>query len=205
VLDRWSAVTTPERVHVVTGPTSGARRDELWRRFCSAVDLSPDLYTTETSRSANESLGAAQVAVLREVNDQLDGGIPQPLYAYVVKRRFAQRILRNYPSRKLAYPPEMYEPLQALGESWMREIKAAGYTVHGDLEDLLPAAPASGVPAPDDVTAEEKYDVAKGAIAELLVELARHQGERTPPPRAPVPRTRRLAGRVRELVRSRRL
>ena len=202
ILERWSKVTSPERVHVVTGPPSGAPRDELWKRFCSAVGLDPGAYATELSRSANESLGAAQIAVLREVNTQLDGGIPQPLYAYVVKRLFAQRVLRNYPTRKLSYPESLYEPLRgslgALGGNdpgrWLQRARRP-------LRPVAGSARHPERPHPDEVDAQEKYDVAKGAIADLLVELARQRGSGEPAP----PPTPSFLRRVARAARSRRV
>jgi hypothetical protein len=177
ILERWGAVTTPDRVHVVTAPPHGGPRRELWDRFAGAMGLDPLAYDPETSKSGNESLGAAQVALLREVNESLDGAIPQPLYAHVVKRLFAQRILRAYPSRRLTSPRSMFPPLLELSQQWATQIERAGYSVHGDLADLTPIESDPDTLHPDDVLVEEKYDIARGAIADLLVELSRrHQG-----------------------------
>ena len=94
--------------------------------------------STDVDRPVNESLGAAEVHLLREINASLDGSIPQPYYSRVVKRLFAQRLLGEVRSPRALAPEELREPLTTIAQRWVDQIRAAGYVVHGDLEELLP-------------------------------------------------------------------
>lgn len=172
VLERWSAVAPPERTHVVTAPQSGADPLELLRRFADACGFDADVLDTEISKS-NESLGTAQIAVLRDINVALDDRIRQPQYAGVVKRLFAERILPRHKSPRPVLPQDLYPVLREVSERWVKELDESGVRVHGDLDDLLPAAPAPGSAHPDDVSDAERYAVAREALADVLVEVAK--------------------------------
>ena len=87
-----------------------------------------------------------QVALLRGVNLALDGRLVQPAYGRVVKRYFAQQLLSAHRSRRPTYPADMYDALHTLAQTWIRQIETTGYPVHGDLQELMPLAPATAVP-----------------------------------------------------------
>jgi hypothetical protein len=198
VLRRWGALVPPERVHLVTAPQAGADPDELWRRLAAVVGFDADEMDAEGEK-ANTSLGMAQVALLRDVNSTLDGRIPRPHYDRVAKRLFAQQILAGQrASARPVLPSELFEPLHALAERWVKEIEASGISVHGDLADLVPEPPPEDAPHPDDVTAAERYAAAREAIAELLVEVERLQRRSLREPRRVTPgNLRRVVRRLR--------
>jgi len=180
VLRRWADGLPPGNVHVVVAPPPGADRDELWRRYADAVGIDAAACSTETGLPANVSLGAAQSALLRDVNEALDGRIVRPPYTYVVKRFFAQSVLTQQKAPRLTIPADVYEPARALSETWVHKIEAAGYTVHGDLAELLPVPPPGDAP-PVEVAVEDRYAAATDAIAELLVEITRLRENRLVP------------------------
>jgi len=173
VLGRWAAVVPADHLHVVTVPSSGAAPDELWRRFCDAVGLEPSTVDVRTAATGNESLGAAQVQLLRQVVVALAGRLEQPHYAHVVKRWFAQRLLSGIDGPRAVSPRDLCERLAPASAAAVEHVRGAGYAVHGDLDDLLPSLPDGDVPHPDDVAADEVLDGLPGVLAEMLLEVAR--------------------------------
>ncbi len=170
VLARWSAELPPERVHVVCSPPPGAQPRELWRRFASAVGLDEGRYEPAEG-AANASLGVVEIDLLRRVNLALEGRLVQPAYGRVVKHYLAQRVLASRTSPRPLLPAHLYDDLTHVAERWVKEVDKAGWTVHGDLADLLPVVPQEPVPDPDVVDRDAEVASAAGAVAELLVEL----------------------------------
>ncbi len=193
IFDRWAPQLPPENVHLVVGPPPGSPPDVLWRRFGDAAGFDASAFDPSTEEPrANETLGAVQVAVLRRVNEVLDGRIRQPAYSKVVKRVFAQSILAGQSSAPAQCPPDLVERLAVIATRQNRRIGNRGYQVHGDLGELVPAAGAGSWVDPDAVDPELEAAAAVAAIAELLVENA----EPEPDPGL-VPTARRVGGRLR--------
>jgi hypothetical protein len=180
LLDRFRPLAPPERTHVVVTP-GNASPDLLWRRFADAIELPPDAVDLSDVPRGNESLGAPQIAFLRQVLEALDGRLEQRWYHVVVKRWFAQSLLGTVRSRKPVTPAAVAETLSAVSRSWIDQVSTGGYRVHGDLDELLPDMPPAGAPHPDDVTAAEMLEGLPAVVAEMLVH------------------TRDLRARVREL------
>ena len=176
VLQRWGAVVPASHLHLVVVPPSRNDPAELWRRFTSALALDPAVADPSAAVRPNESLGAAQVALLREVVTALDGRLGQPHYAHVVKRFFAQGQLATVDSRRPMTPPALRTRLRAITEEWLPGIEAAGYSVHGSLSELLPQDPPVEAPHPDDVTPEELLQGLPEVLASVLVEVASLRG-----------------------------
>ncbi len=170
VLQRWSQGLPPERVHVVVCPPRGAPREELWRRFAAAVGVDPGAVRLPPA-AANDSLGAAQVALLRRVNRALDGRLEQPRYAHVVKRFFAQRLLAGVATTPAQAPEELRGVLTEATAAWRRALADRRCRVHGSLDDLTPVAFAGRVRDIDDVPAPELLHGVPDLLAALLVEL----------------------------------
>lgn len=173
VLSRWTADLPPEKVHVVVAPPPGAGPNELWERFADAVGFDGSRIAPKTAaRPANQTLGVAQIQVLRRVNAALDGRIRHPHYARVVKTQFAERLLAAQSSVRPQCPTALVEQLRVLAQERNDVIRARGYTVHGDLEHLVPVVPAADHPSPDDVVRKQERRAYAAAIAELLVDRA---------------------------------
>lgn len=169
LLARWAVVAPPERTHLVVTPGAGAGPDGLWNRFATAIDLPPGLIDPATAPQGNESLGAAQVAFLRQVLTSLDGRLEQPWYSVVAKRWFAQTILGTVRGRKAVAPATVAERLTGVARSWSELVRTGGYQVYGDLDELVPEVPAPGTPTPDEVTAAEMLDGLSDAVALMLL------------------------------------
>jgi hypothetical protein len=204
---RWGGGLPAENLHLVVAPQSGADPRELWHRFGDAVGFdAASLDPTDPRGVSNESLGVTQVAVLRRINEALDGRIRQPAYGQIVKREFAQRMLVNHPSPRLVCPPRLRDQVTELAEQWVDEVKARGYSVHGDLGELLPRPADPEAPTPDDVDPGAEAELAAQALADLLVRRERRRSRAAAHPPPPVPLRRRVLNRLsrlRDAVRSR--
>lgn len=171
LLERWSVVAPPERTHVVPCPQPGAPKSLLWDRFADALGLPADVVDLDRVPRSNESLGTAQVALLREVLVEVGDRLPQPWHSRIAKRWFAQTLLTRGRSARPATPAELAERLTPVSRHWIDTIRAGGYQVHGDLDDLLPVAAPAGSPHPDDVDRLDQLDHLPEVLAEMLVRV----------------------------------
>lgn len=171
LVDRWGALAPPERIHVVTAPRSGSAPSVLWHRFAEAVGMSPDVADLADVPVRNESLGVAQVALLRHVHVALDGRLEQPWRSRVAKRWFAQTMLSRATSDKPVAPAGVVEQLAVVSRAWVDHLAAGGYRVHGDLAELLPELPRADRRHPDDVSAAEIAAGMPEVLAEMLLSV----------------------------------
>jgi hypothetical protein len=171
LLERWAVVAPPERTHVVPCPPPGAPKSLLWERFADAVGLPVDVVDLDSVPRSNESLGTAQVALLREVLVEVGDRLPQPWHSRIAKRWFAQTLLTRGRSGKPVTPTELADRLTPVSRHWIETIRAGGYQVHGDLDDLLPVAAPDGAPHPDDIDRLAQLDALPEVLAEMLVRV----------------------------------
>ena len=170
VLARWSRNLPAEQVHVVTVPPVGAEPGLLWRRFAGLLELDPDAYDS-SARGANTSLGAAEAAVLRRFNTliaELD--VPWPAYAEVFKQRIAPALAERR-GDPIQLPEEYFGWAVQRSEHIVGELRAAGYSVVGDLSELVPTTRPSGVD-PDDVPADAQADAALAGMVSMAALVA---------------------------------
>ncbi len=148
-LRRWTFPLPPERGHLVVCPAPGAPRDALWRRFAEAAGLPADLVDATADVRANPSLGAAEVALLREVNRLLGDSLPTDVRHRLVKREYAEGELAARDSAPARTPDSAAGLLVDRTRGWLEEVRAAGHLVHGDVEDLEPVVAGPDDPPPD--------------------------------------------------------
>jgi hypothetical protein len=166
ILQRWSAVVPPERIHVlVVAPGSGAPA-ELWNRFAGVMGLDGADFEVPQA-PVNASLGLVEVELLRRVNGKLDD-----FSSAVARGRWIRGYLAEgdiLPSRreKFRAGDAKRSDLRRRGEKAVELLRTGGYDVRGDLQALLPPE-AAGLRHPDDVTDAELLDSATTAIAHLL-------------------------------------
>ena len=176
VLDRWGSSLPPEHVHLVTVPPSGADRGELWHRFSDTFGLA-DLPLDLTAERENPSLGVPETSLLRTINQKVTSIIAPPDYRPLVRELLAHQTLsRGVSSARLGLPPDDHAWAQDLTRTWVAELRARGYDVVGDLEDLMGPDLGTFVD-PDAVTPDEILAPALDAIGALLVEAARLRAE----------------------------
>jgi hypothetical protein len=172
VLSRWSRGLPPERVHLVTVPPAGSPKDLLWQRFSRVLGLDPAEFTLDGVRT-NPSLGVAEVAVVRHLNEQVAEVLPNHHYRAIVREALVHRNLSgDRRSARLSVPPDVWEWAAALSRQWVAELTPRGYDVVGDLDDLLPAPPLPWVD-PDQPEIEQLADATSRALTAMTVEAAR--------------------------------
>jgi hypothetical protein len=138
MLERWSAVTDPSRVHLVTLPQSGAGPNELWARFCRATGIEPSGLDLGVARS-NASLNAEDAELLRRLNEELPEDLPWPAYERLVKRRF-RRLAEEHAGSgtKVRLPASYAQVLGAYAADICAALSRCGYDIVGSLDDLAP-------------------------------------------------------------------
>ena len=177
ILDRWGRDLPSEHVHVVTVPPSGGAPDLLWKRFVEAfgvdgIDLQLD------GERVNPSLGAAETTLIRRINraanEELDPAFYRPLVRELVAH---QTLSRRTRTPRLALPPDIHPWASELEEAWIAEIRARGYDVIGDLDDLRGAPPAPDYADPDHPDEALVSGAAVDALKTVLLDHARMQRE----------------------------
>ena len=169
VAGRWGAGLPPERVHIVTAPRRGAARRELWDRFaeaCSLQDVTVDLDIPP----ANESLGVKAAEVLRKVNEQdlgpITGAREQSRW---LRDTLAHTVLAPLDDEPMGITDVQLAEAEERARAAVAAIGEAGWTVHGDLDDVTATRREGRMPG--EVPAEELLDVAVRTITGLLLEL----------------------------------
>lgn len=176
VVRRWGRAVGTSNVTIVTVPTPGGARDELWNRFARAVELSAvpiDLPEV----GGNVSLGAAEAELLRHVNQVLPEDFPWPRYARAVKRQFAELKLSPRGTSRILVPPQWHQAAKDKAAAMVSYLETSGCRVIGDLADLTPQLPGAEVSGPDDLTSDQLLLVAAEVIRDEVI---------LRPPRKPV-------------------
>jgi hypothetical protein len=172
ILDRWGSTLPKERVHLVTVPPSGAPRDLLWQRFSQVLGLDPAQFTLDDVRT-NASLGVAEVAVVRRLNEEVAELLPNHHYRAIVREALVhQNLSHDRRSARLSVPRDVWEWAAQLSRQWVAELALRGYDVVGDLDDLLPAEPLPWVD-PDHPEIHELAEATMRALTATTVEAAR--------------------------------
>ncbi len=158
---RWGRLTTPPFTHVVVVPPHGAPTQRLLERFCSVIRVDPTDLVHEQARS-NESLGLAQVEVLRRLNEIPRNYAPK-VYGKVYKRGFAHGVLSAQPGRRPLMPASSQQWCREYTDHVVEALENDGYDVVGDLDDLHPPDSAFT----DDSQQVSDIECADAAIAAL--------------------------------------
>ena len=204
-LRRWGTAVPAPRVHLVVGPPPGAAAEVLWQRFAEACGISQEaeaVVDADAVAPANRSLTTEAIALLRQVNRELDGRLTPREHARLVKRELAEGRLADRPGTPPRTPASLDDVLTPAAAAWGREIEASGHPVHGSLDDLTPVLAGPGDPHPDAVPPgvpdpDEVADVVREVLrlAEALRVDSGHEGTGNTG-RAAAP-ARSLAGRLR--------
>lgn len=194
VLGTWGAHVPPEHIHLVTVPSRGGP-ESLWDRFCRATGMDPAWAPAESTR-ANESLGVAETAVLRQLNKRLDRQTRrEATFDSLIRQMLAEQELVNGDSPRITLPPTAYDWVEERSHQWLEWVEQAGVDVVGDVADLLPTRPDDDATwhDPDKVKARKRLAVAMHALAAMTAEAA----SRPDPEQQLGARVRKNAGRLR--------
>lgn len=178
ILDRWGHALPPEHVHVVTVPPPGSDPDLLWHRFSRVFGLD-GLDLDLVADRANPSLGVPETALLRRLNQRVNPVVDPPDYRPLVRELLAHQTLsQRRGSPRLTLPDELRPWVADLQHAWVDALRARGYDVVGDLDELLWSSAPGGVAVsdwvdPDHPDEAQVSDAGVEALRALLVEASR--------------------------------
>jgi hypothetical protein len=157
VLAPWRGHVPDERIHIVTVPKEGQPPGLLLERFATLLGAPPE--ALRLSRApVNQSAGPVELETLRRLNSRLtDAGYQDQVIGPAVMARLGDRT-----SGRLTLPPEELPWVAERAEKIVTELRAAGFPVTGDLEELTPEA---GPPA----TSEQPSDAELLAATERIL------------------------------------
>jgi hypothetical protein len=166
VLERWAENVPAERVHVLPLATA-APREAIWHEFGGLLGLSTASYDLSQS-SPNESMGVVEAETLRRVNQHL-GSFERSFDRGVYIRTFLADE-RLVPRRGERFWPEedRIEECRVRGRDAVEYVRARGFDVRGDLDDLLVPDAIEPRRVPSSVTDSEVSAVAVELVARLL-------------------------------------
>lgn len=203
VLERWAGAVPTERVHVVTLPPAGADRGLLWQRWRDVLGIDDSAFDMDLT-FGNESLGAAQAALLHRVKPHLTAPLTKsPVAHRWVRAYFGHEVLVPQRGDRFGLRAQDAARLRQRSIETVAAVERAGYQVSGDLADLVPAEHQPPQAHPDEVTETEMLEVAARAIDQMIHDVRRLTAERdrwrreAQRPFASVNRLRRLAARLR--------
>ena len=174
LLERWGRGLPPERVHLVTLPRPGSPPDELWVRFASLFSADPGQYDTSGVR-ANPGLQPAEAELLRRVNAELGGRMRKAAHGPLVKQYLHEELTRHSGGGgKIQLPPSALATIASRGDDIVTALRAGGYHVVGDLEDLRVPSPTSSTSPPEE---SAEGDVARAAVTSMTALLLTMQAD----------------------------
>lgn len=168
MLRRWGDLVPAEQRHLVTVPAPGAPPDTLWRRFAGIFGI-PDGVCELAAPTGNPSLGAAEIEVLRRVNQALGDRYPHRTpYQQVVQRHLVNAVLKQRADQgRFGVGLDRAGWVADLAEQQIKELAEYPCRVAGDLAELRPATMVQ-TPSPDELDDARVLEVAVETIIDLL-------------------------------------
>lgn len=138
VVDAWGSDLPPDHIHVVTAPTGDGDGSILWNRFCSVLDIDPDV-ARRRARRHNPSLDAVATEFIRRLNVRFESGPNQDPN----RDRYVDALLRLLRAGRIdpvpiELPPQDREWVTERAQGWIGWLAERNVRVHGDPTDLLP-------------------------------------------------------------------
>lgn len=170
IAETWESAVPAERITIVTVPQSGTSPDLLLERFSSVVGIDPTALTEEPAWN-NETVGVAATEVIRRLNERLGGRLNQRAYDKVIKLTVVKQLARRTDPARFALPAEEFDWVTERAEAMIEAVRARGYAVVGDLDELRPRQ-VSNARRPDDATESELLEAALDGFAMLAEQYA---------------------------------
>ncbi len=176
VAARWGASIPAEQVHVVTAPRAGPDQQELWSRFAAACDIDVPGLQLDVER-VNASLGLVAAELLRRVNEKvrepISGNREQARW---LRDTLAHGILVELGREPIGLTDEQFTDATRRSTAAVEALRDAGYSVHGDLADIV--ASRRDARTPSEATETELLDAAVETIVRLLLLVRERTHER---------------------------
>ncbi|MGW5416029.1 hypothetical protein [Actinomadura geliboluensis] len=171
VLGTWASVVPKDRIHVLTLPPPGSGPGLLWKRFRAVAGIGDDVYDLG-GIAEDEPLPAPAAELLRRLNEKIGPALGAD-YERVVAEHLVENGLAAGTGRARMGLSERHAAWAARRTRELADaLRAAGYAVTGDLDELT-AAPAPGTSMlPADVPDEQIASASVEVTAHLLEELA---------------------------------
>ena len=168
MLRKWGDLVQPEQRHLVTVPKPGAPEDTLWHRFAGILGI-PDGLCEPADPTANPSLGAAEIEVLRRVNARLGDRFPHRTpYQQVVQRHLVDAVLKRSGNElRLGVGLDRAGWVLELAEQQIKELVDYPCHIVGDLDELRPAD-MKQAHSPDELSESQILDAAIATIVGML-------------------------------------
>ena len=196
ITETWGALIPAERIHIVTVPPQGSPAGLLLERFAAVIGF-PPASLTEKPPWNNETVGPAATEILRRLNELLGHTLNQRQYRRVVKTIIAPAMARRLGSPQFGLPRENNAWVAARAGEIVGSLETRGYSVVGDLSELLPVGNEGGR-RPDEATNEELLEASMVALTELVeVHAKAWWHERRPDKKVQGPSTGRALGAAR--------
>lgn len=173
VLRAWAQFLPADHVHVVVVPPRGTPVSVLWARFCTAIGVDADRFAPPDLPVVNPSLGVAQSEYLRRMNAALGDGL-EPAEHAMVRKLLVHTLGHTERSPAPALPDRAYDTATMLADRWIGAVRAGGYDVVGDLDDLRPVRGTG--PGPGDWDEGALATIGTATSVSLLTQLARLRG-----------------------------
>jgi hypothetical protein len=168
MLRRWGDLVPAGQRHLVTVPAPGTPHEVLWHRFAGVLGI-PDGLCELAAPTANPSLGAAEIEVLRRVNQALGDRYPHRTpYQKVVQRHLVDAVLKQRGNGvRFGVGPDRADWVLRMAEQQISELRAYPCHVVGDLDELRPAD-VRPTGSPDELDDSQVLEVAIETIIGML-------------------------------------
>ncbi len=173
ILDRWSTSVPPDRVHVITTPPPGGPRHLLWERWCQVLGIDGSSFEPDTGRP-NESLGAAQAALLHQVKPHLTGELNDgPVRHRWVRGYFGHEVLVPQRGQRFGLRSHQEQQLQERSREAAAYLQGSGFDIVGEVGELISTDTTASLPHPDEISVEDQLQVAARAIDQMIHDVRR--------------------------------
>ncbi|MFF5083184.1 hypothetical protein ACFY36_39585 [Actinoplanes sp. NPDC000266] len=201
MLRRWGDLLPPGQRHLITVPPAGAPYDLLWQRFAGVIGVPADLCEL-AAPTANVSLGAAEIELLRRVNQALGDLYPHRVpYQRVVQRHLVDAVLKQRANTlRFGIGADRAAWVLSVAEEQIATLRDYPCDIVGDLDELRPVAvPVTG-PTPDQLPDTQVLEAAIDTIVGMLGHAASLDQPLEKRPPGPLTRLRGMKRRLRDSV-----
>lgn len=170
VLERWSSVVDPSRIHVIVVDTSEVPA-ALWERFAALVGADA-AGVTPHGAAANTALGVVEVELLRRITPHLEEFQSSADRGNWIRGRLAEGGWMPQRSAPFRVGVEKRAVLEERSDRAIELLTTGGFDLVGDLDSLRPRDD-SARRHPDDVTDTEMLASSTELVAAMLSEIRR--------------------------------
>jgi hypothetical protein len=164
VLERWSAVVPPARVHVLPVDPRGAPTD-LWHRLAELLGVDGSAFPVP-DLPQNRSLGVVEVELLRRINPELTDFASAGDRGHWIRGYLGEGRVLPEGREKFRSGAEKHAELTERGARAIVMLESGGFDVRGDLR-LLEPSPLGELRHPDQVSDTELLHAAVVTIANM--------------------------------------